>query len=178
MQEPPIITRRQGVGVMKKRPVKKYLINISASDNSAEGDDKQSCDRIFHNLFALYRCSPKRQIWRRQLLFLGCFRRTIGTIALVEFRSEVRVVLNLFAQLVNIKIGHRYFRAHQNNQLAPHISGCRITKQRAQIRNAIQNRKAFNILLLTVGDEATQNDGGSTWSGNACSHITGGDVWN
>src|SRR6266480_5477257 len=107
MQEPPIITWRQGVSVMKKRLIKEYFINVSASDHSAERDDEQSCDGMFHNLFALYRCFSKRQIWRRQLFaqlfFLGRSRWTVRTITLVKLGPEMGVVLNLFAQLVKLE---------------------------------------------------------------------------
>src|ERR1700730_2599128 len=97
MQQPPIVARCQRVGVVKKRPIKKYVVNVGPDDNSAECNDEQSCDGMFHNLFALNWCSPKWQIRRRQLLFFGGFRRTIGTITLVELGPEVSVVLNLFA---------------------------------------------------------------------------------
>src|SRR5947209_3025197 len=105
MQQSPIVAWRQRVGVMKKRPIKEYVIDVGPGHTSAECDDEQSCDGMFHNLFALNR-SPKRQIWRRklfaQLLLLGRFRRTIGTITLIELGPEVSVVLNLFTQLMKL----------------------------------------------------------------------------
>src|ERR1700736_3986583 len=163
---------------MKKRPVKKYLVDVGPRNNSAERDDEQSCDGIFHNLFALYRCSPKRQIRWRQLLFLDRFWRTIRTVTLVKFGSEMGVVFDLLAQLAKLKIRHRHFRTHQNDQLTAHIRGRSIPEKRPDVRESIENRNSFNVLLLTVSDQATQNDCRSTGSGNICSYVTCGNVWN
>src|ERR1700736_1715980 len=163
---------------MKKRPVKKYVVDVGPRDNSAERDDEQSCDGIFHNLFALYWCSTKRQIRWRQLLFLDRFRRTIRTITLVKFGSEMGVVLNLFAQLAKLKIRHRHFRTHQNDQLTAHIRGRSIPEKRPDVRESIENRNSFDVFLLTVSDQTTQNDCSSIGSGNICSYITRGDVRN
>src|SRR5438128_6779837 len=62
MQKSPFISRCQRIRGVKERPIKKYFIDVSSSDNSAERDDEQSCDGILHNLFALYWCSTKRQV--------------------------------------------------------------------------------------------------------------------
>src|SRR6202022_3725262 len=59
MQQSPVVARRQCVGVMKKRPIKKYVVDVGPGDNRAERDADQTCDGIFHNLFALYWCSTK-----------------------------------------------------------------------------------------------------------------------
>src|SRR5439155_9013775 len=91
MQKSPFISRCQRIRGVKERPIKKYIFEIGPDDNSAEHDDEQSCDGIFHNLFALYRCSSKRQIRRRQLLFLNRFWRTIRAIPLIELGSEMGV---------------------------------------------------------------------------------------
>src|SRR5437899_11502650 len=88
------------------------------------------------------------------------------------------VVFDFFAQLVNIKVGDRDFRTHQNDQLTAHVRGRRVPEKCTDVRQSIQNRDAFDILLLTVSDQTTQNDCGSTGSGNICSYITRGDVWN
>src|ERR1700730_11940175 len=139
---------------MKKRPIKKNVVEVGPDDSSAECNDEQSCDGMFHNLLALYWRSPKRQIWRgqlfAQLLLLGRFRRTIRAITLIELRPEGSVVLDLFPQLVKLKICHRHFRTHQNDQLTAHIRARSTPEKRPEIRNAIQNRKAFDVLLLTV----------------------------
>src|SRR5207245_8413260 len=100
-----------------------YIFEIGPDDNSAEHDDEQSCDGIFHNLFALYRCSSKRQIRRRQLLFLNRFWRTIRAIPLIELGSEMGVILNLFAQLVKLEVCHRLLRIYQNIQFTPNVLG-------------------------------------------------------
>src|SRR5438309_10915160 len=98
MQQSPIVARRERISRVEKRPVKEYFINVSPGDSGTESQHYGNHDLVFHNLFALYRRSPKRQIRWRQLFFLDRFRRTIRAIPLVNFGSKMGMVLNLFAQ--------------------------------------------------------------------------------
>src|SRR5438876_2511015 len=66
-------------------------------------------------LLGFYRFSSKWQIRRRQLLLFARTRRAIRAITLINFRTEMGVIFDLLAQLVNIEVGHRDFRTHQNN---------------------------------------------------------------
>ncbi len=71
----------------------------------------------------------------------------------------MRVLFIFLPQAKHIEFCQGHFRAHQDDELRPHLATRRATEQRADQREPAHDRDTGRVLALGVLDQAAQDNG-------------------